>query len=34
MLTWSAVGLTIYSGLGYFALAIPKLKGGSPSSLS
>jgi CDP-diacylglycerol--glycerol-3-phosphate 3-phosphatidyltransferase len=27
VLTWSAVGLTIYSGLGYFALAIPKLKG-------
>ncbi len=34
ILTWSAVGLTIYSGLGYFALAIPKLKGGAPPSLS
>jgi CDP-diacylglycerol---glycerol-3-phosphate 3-phosphatidyltransferase len=34
LLTWSAVGLTIYSGLGYFVLAIPKLKGPSSSSLS
>ena len=34
VLTWSAVGLTIYSGLGYFALAIPKLKGGAPPPLS
>jgi CDP-diacylglycerol--glycerol-3-phosphate 3-phosphatidyltransferase len=34
LITWSAVGLTIYSGLGYFVLAIPKLKGGAPSSLS
>jgi CDP-diacylglycerol---glycerol-3-phosphate 3-phosphatidyltransferase len=34
ILTWSAVGLTIYSGLGYFALAIPKLKGGAPPSIS
>jgi CDP-diacylglycerol--glycerol-3-phosphate 3-phosphatidyltransferase len=34
ILTWSAVGLTIYSGLGYFALAIPRLKGGSHSSPS
>ena len=25
--TWLAVGLTIYSGLGYFALAIPTLRG-------
>ncbi len=33
VLTWSAVGLTVYSGLGYFALAIPKLRGRSPSSL-
>ncbi|WP_435006342.1 CDP-diacylglycerol--glycerol-3-phosphate 3-phosphatidyltransferase [Tundrisphaera lichenicola] len=32
LLTWSAVGLTIYSGLGYFALAIPRLRGRSPSS--
>jgi CDP-diacylglycerol--glycerol-3-phosphate 3-phosphatidyltransferase len=31
-LTWSAVGLTIYSGLGYFALAIPKLKADEPPS--
>jgi CDP-diacylglycerol--glycerol-3-phosphate 3-phosphatidyltransferase len=29
-LTWSAVGLTIYSGLGYFWLALPNFKG--PSS--
>ncbi len=29
-LTWLAVGLTIYSGLGYFALAIPTLRGRSP----
>ena len=34
LFTWSAVGLTIYSGLGYFALALPKLKGGAPPSLS
>jgi CDP-diacylglycerol--glycerol-3-phosphate 3-phosphatidyltransferase len=34
VLTWSAVGLTVYSGLGYFALAIPKMKGEAPSSLS
>ena len=34
LVTWSAVGLTIYSGLGYFVLAIPKLKGNAPSSLS
>jgi CDP-diacylglycerol--glycerol-3-phosphate 3-phosphatidyltransferase len=34
ILTWSAVGLTIYSGLGYFALAIPKLKGGAPPPIS
>jgi CDP-diacylglycerol---glycerol-3-phosphate 3-phosphatidyltransferase len=34
ILTWSAVGLTIFSGLGYFALAIPRLKGGSPTSPS
>ncbi len=27
--TWSAVGLTIYSGLGYFALAIRQLRGAS-----
>ncbi len=26
VLNWLAVGLTIYSGLGYFALALPKLK--------
>ena len=31
-LTWSAVGLTVYSGLGYFALAIPRLKSANPSS--
>jgi CDP-diacylglycerol--glycerol-3-phosphate 3-phosphatidyltransferase len=34
VVTWSAVGLTIYSGLGYFVLAIPKLKGSAPTSLS
>jgi CDP-diacylglycerol--glycerol-3-phosphate 3-phosphatidyltransferase len=34
LLTWSAVGLTIYSGLGYFVLAIPKLKSQSPTTLS
>ena len=34
VLTWSAVGLTVYSGLGYFLLAIPKLRGRAPSSLS
>ena len=33
VLTWSAVGLTIYSGLGYFALAIPRLKGGATPPL-
>jgi CDP-diacylglycerol---glycerol-3-phosphate 3-phosphatidyltransferase len=33
-LTWSAVGLTVYSGLGYFVLAIPKLKAARPPSLS
>ena len=27
VLTWSAVGLTVYSGLGYVALAMPKLQG-------
>jgi CDP-diacylglycerol--glycerol-3-phosphate 3-phosphatidyltransferase len=32
LLTWSAVGLTVYSGLGYFALALPRLRGRSPSS--
>jgi len=32
-LTWLAVGLTIYSGLGYFALAIPTLRGRSPTPL-
>ena len=30
MLTWSAVGLTVYSGLAYFALAIPKLENPHP----
>ena len=34
VVTWSAVGLTIYSGLGYFVLAIPKLKGSAPTTLS
>ena len=34
LITWSAVGLTVYSGLGYFVLAVPKLKGRAPSSLS
>jgi CDP-diacylglycerol---glycerol-3-phosphate 3-phosphatidyltransferase len=34
LLTLSAVGLTIYSGLGYFILAIPKLRGEPPASLS
>jgi len=34
LLTWTAVGLTVYSGLGYFALAIPKLKGQTPNPLS
>jgi CDP-diacylglycerol---glycerol-3-phosphate 3-phosphatidyltransferase len=34
LLTWSAVVLTIYSGLGYFAIAIPKLKGEVPPSIS
>ena len=33
LLTWSAVGLTVYSGLGYFALALPGSRGRSPSSL-
>jgi CDP-diacylglycerol--glycerol-3-phosphate 3-phosphatidyltransferase len=30
-LTWLAVGLTIYSGLGYIVAAVPKLRGGVPS---
>lgn len=30
LLTWTAVVLTVYSGLGYFALAIPSLKGKAP----
>ena len=34
VLTWLAVGLTVYSGLGYVFLALPKLRGRSPSSLS
>jgi CDP-diacylglycerol--glycerol-3-phosphate 3-phosphatidyltransferase len=34
LITWSAVGLTIYSGLGYVLLAVSKLKGRAPSSLS
>jgi CDP-diacylglycerol--glycerol-3-phosphate 3-phosphatidyltransferase len=34
LLTWSAVLLTIYSGLNYFAVAIPKLRGPASSSLS
>ncbi len=34
LLTWSAVVLTVYSGLGYFALALPRLKGRAPTSLS
>lgn len=34
VLTWSAVVLTVYSGLGYFALALPRLKGRAPTSLS
>ncbi len=34
LITWSAVGLTVYSGLGYVFLALPKLRGRSPSSLS
>jgi CDP-diacylglycerol--glycerol-3-phosphate 3-phosphatidyltransferase len=29
LLTWIAVGLTIYSGLGYIALAMPSLRGAS-----
>jgi CDP-diacylglycerol--glycerol-3-phosphate 3-phosphatidyltransferase len=29
ILTWSAVGLTIYSGLGYFWIALPSFKGSS-----
>ena len=33
LVTWSAVLLTVYSGLGYFALALPALRGRSPSSL-
>jgi CDP-diacylglycerol--glycerol-3-phosphate 3-phosphatidyltransferase len=33
-LTWSAVGLTIYSGLGYFWIALPNFKGPSSSALS
>jgi CDP-diacylglycerol--glycerol-3-phosphate 3-phosphatidyltransferase len=33
LLTWSAVGLTFYSGLGYIALALPWLRGRSASSL-
>ncbi len=32
-LTWSAVGLTIYSGLGYFWIALPSFKGASSSTL-
>ncbi len=34
VLTWSAVILTVYSGLGYFAVAMPSLRGRAPSSLS
>ncbi len=34
LITWSAVGLTVYSGMGYFVLALPRLKGRAPSSLS
>ncbi len=30
LLTWSAVGLTVYSGLGYIALALPSFRGRSP----
>jgi CDP-diacylglycerol--glycerol-3-phosphate 3-phosphatidyltransferase len=29
-LTWLAVGLTIYSGLGYIVAAVPRLRGGVP----
>jgi CDP-diacylglycerol---glycerol-3-phosphate 3-phosphatidyltransferase len=32
VLTWIAVGLTIYSGLGYVALAMPKLRGEASAS--
>ena len=31
-LTWTAVALTLYSGLGYVALALPRLRGASPRS--
>jgi CDP-diacylglycerol--glycerol-3-phosphate 3-phosphatidyltransferase len=30
-LTWTAVGLTLYSGLAYVALAMPALKGKAAS---
>jgi len=33
VLTWLAVGLTLYSGLGYVAAALPRLRGQVPSSL-
>ncbi len=34
VLTWSAVLLTIYSGLGYFWIALPSFRGPSSSTLS
>ncbi len=33
VVTWSAVALTVYSGFGYLALALPKLRDRAPSSL-
>jgi CDP-diacylglycerol---glycerol-3-phosphate 3-phosphatidyltransferase len=30
VLTWTAVGLTLYSGLGYVVMALPKLRGEAP----
>ena len=33
VVTWTAVALTIYSGLGYVVLALPKLRDRAPSSL-
>lgn len=31
LMTWLAVGLTVYSGLGYFALAVTQFRGPSPA---